>query len=266
VTWRDAIDEVAPTVLLVGGFLTAPPMYLPMRRRLLRRGAAAVVTANAWTTDWLLVGLRGPAGLLGRAERGLERACAESARRSAGAPLLVIGHSGGGIMARLLTAAEPFHGRTYGHAEAIGAIVTLGTPHHVASARFAGRQIATVAARAANRLVPGAAFAPRTGYVTVASRAVVARHGGSGRERVAERLYQGLLHDPTARELEGDGVVPVRSALLEGARHVVLDDIVHGQAAGRPWYGADRGLDGWWRIALGAWRAALRARAADPET
>jgi hypothetical protein len=178
----------------------------------------------------------------------------------------VIGHSGGGIMARLLTVAEPFHGRTYGHADDIAAIVTLGTPHDVASARFAGRQIATVAARAANRLVPGATFAPRTAYVSVASRAIRARRTGSGRERVAERLYQGLLHDPTARDLEGDGVVPVRSAVLEGARHVILDDVVHGQGAGRPWYGADRGLDGWWPIAVDAWRTALRARAADPGT
>ena len=113
----------------------------------------------------------------------------------------------------------------------------------------------------ANRVVPGATFAPRVGYVTVASRAVVGRSDGNGRERVALRLYQGLLHEVGASAIEGDGMVPVRSALLDGARHIVLEDVVHGQAAGLPWYGTDLGLAGWWPQALDEWRAALRARA-----
>jgi hypothetical protein len=90
------------------------------------------------------------------------------------------------------------------------------------------------------------------------------RPDGTGRERVAHRLYRQLLEDagtdPPGDVLEGDGVVPVGSALLEGARHVVLDNIAHGQGAGRPWYGTDDALDVWWPVALDAWRAALRAR------
>jgi hypothetical protein len=113
--------------------------------------------------------------------------------------------------------------------------------------------------------VPGATFAPTTGYVTVASRAVVADARGTGRERVAPQLYQSLLHDPAATDVPGDGVVPVRSALLDGARHVILDNAVHGQGGGRPWYGAEGPLDTWWPIAVEAWRDALRARV-DAET
>ncbi len=261
--WREALDTLPPTVLVLGGFLTSPPFYRPLRARLLRRGAAAVVVANVWTLDWLLAPARGIGPIVGRAARALAAASAVAARGpSLGAPLLIVGHSAGGIMARVLTAEQPFAGRRQSHAPQIGAIVTLGSPHHVATSRYVGRRVSAAAARFADRTVPGAAFAPFVGYVTVASRAIAGRTDGAGRERVAWRLYQSLLHDPAALTIEGDGVVPVRSAMLDGARQIVLDDVLHGHAGGQPWYGADAGLDRWWPDAVDAWRTALRARVA----
>ena len=263
--WRDDIDGLRPTVLLLGGFLTAPPFYRPMVRRMVQRGAARVVVANAWTPDWLLAGFVGLGPILRRADQALHVASAAAAlsRASKGAPLLVIGHSAGGMLARLLTADVPFAGRRYAAAEAIGAIVTLGTPHRLGAGGDLGRRLIAVAGAAAERSVPGAFHAPRVAYVAVASRAVVGRPDGDGRSRVAFRLYQGLRPEPGATAIEGDGMVPVPAALLDGARNIVLDDVVHGQAAGHPWYGTDLGLDGWWDEGLSAWRTALRVRAAE---
>jgi hypothetical protein len=257
------VDDVAPTVVILGGFLTSPPFYRPMRSRLLRRGAAAVVVANIWTLDWFLAGARGLGPIVGRAARAIRTGSevAATSPGSAGAPVLLVGHSAGGILARLVTAEEAFAGQRHGLAPDIGALVTLGSPHHVNPTRFAGRRVSEVAAQFADRVVPGAMFEPSVAYVTVASRAIVGRADGSGRARVGFRLYQGLLHDAGATTIEGDGVVPVRSALLEGARQIVLEDIVHGQAAGQPWYGSEPGLDLWWPQALDAWRGALRHRA-----
>jgi hypothetical protein len=262
-SWAGAGDVLPPTVLVLGGFLTSPPFYRPLRRRLLQRGAAAVIVADVWTTDWLVASVRGLGPVLERARRGLRIAVdAAAGGPSLGAPVLVVGHSAGGILARLLTSPEPFGGRTYALADAIGAIVSLGSPHHVGSSRTVGRRVGDAAARFADQVVPGAMFSPCTGYVTVASRMVVGRRDGTGRERVAHRLYHGLTDEPFPAEIPGDGVVPVQSALLEGARHVVLRGIAHGQAAGRPWYGTDEAMDAWWPEAIGAWRDALRARAA----
>ena len=61
--------------------------------------------------------------------------------------------------------------------------------------------------------------------------------------------------------IEGDGLVPVRSAVLADSETVTLDGIVHGQLGGSPWYGSDEALDEWWPRAVEAWREALRARA-----
>jgi hypothetical protein len=44
--WRRHPSEIRPTVLVLGGFLTAPPMYRPFVDRLLERGAAGVVVAR----------------------------------------------------------------------------------------------------------------------------------------------------------------------------------------------------------------------------
>ncbi len=263
--WQ-AVDaaELSPTVLILGGFLTAPPLYWPLRRRLLERGAAGVVIGNVWTPDWLLAGFRGPGAVATRAGRALIRAsaAAQASPRSLGAPVLIVGHSAGGVLARLLTSSEPFSGRRFGASQRIGTIVTLGSPHHVVRAASLGAILGGVGLTFLDRVVPGAAYAPSIGSVSVGSRAIVGRPDGNGRERVAYTLYQGFLSDPVTASIEGDGVVPLRSALLEGAHHVVLDRACHGQGSGAGWYGDDEALDAWWNLAVETWRAALRARQA----
>ncbi len=260
-SWRDDPDAVRPVVLVVGGFLTSPPLYLPLVGRLLRRGAAGVTLARVWTPDWLLAARSGLGPAVTRAGHALVRAGERSAasRAARGAPVLVIGHSAGGMLARLLTSPVPFEGRRFGAAPRIGALVTLGTPHHVALDADIGGRVSAVASAFADKEVPGAAFSPRVGYVTVASRAIVGRADGDGRARTALRFYRGLLGEDLVKA-EGDGLVPVESALLSGATSIVLDGVVHGQFGGGPWYGSDETIDAWWPAALEAWHGALRAR------
>ena len=260
--WRDEPDRVAPTVLLLGGLFTSPPLYVPMRRRLLDRGAAAVVVAPVWLPDWLLALGRGIGAILTRSGRALLEAAdvAASSPVTRGAPLLVVGHSAGGLSARILTSEVPFLGRRLGAAGRIGAIVTLGTPNRVAYGRSLGRMIAARAAEFADQAVPGPRFAPSIGYMTVSSRFVVGRRSGNVRERAALTLYRGIMRPMPGVPIEGDGLVPVDAAFLPGAESLVLDRIVHGQFGGSPWYGSTEAIDIWWPAAVELWRAALRAR------
>ena len=270
--WRDAPDEVEPTVLILGGFLTSPPLYIPMRRRLLERGAAEVVVAPVWLPDWLIAAQRGMGPILTRSGKALLRASelAAGSERSGGAPLLVVGHSAGGLTARLLTSPEPFAGRRLGAAQRIGAIVTLGTPHNV---------------KPDGHLRPATRRRGHGLRGPCGARAGVRAHDGLPRSRLAgrrracpatrrARLAYGLYRSfdaelvPTARRrpanpeggVQGDGLVPVRSAGLAGVETIVLDGIAHGQARRGPWYGSDEALDVWWPRAVEVWRAALRAR------
>jgi hypothetical protein len=262
--WRSAGTTVAPTVLILGGFLASPPVYRDLRRRLLERAAAHVVIGNIWTPDWILAARRGLGPIVTRSGRALLRA-GEISRGSAfslGAPVLIVGHSAGGMSARVLTSQVPFEGRRLGAAGRIGAIVTLGTPHHVVSIGRPGSDASAVISAFADEHVPGAFFAPGIGYVSVASRAIVGRPDGSRQDRTALRFYRDLLPEPEVGEIEGDGLIPLRSALLEGSRRVVFDDVVHAPGARRPWYGSDDAIDRWWPVALEAWHAALEHRRA----
>jgi pimeloyl-ACP methyl ester carboxylesterase len=260
--WRDHVDSVEPTVLILGGFLTAPPMYRRFVERLRARGAAGVVVANVWTPDWLIASTRGPGAIATRSGRALLDAGRLAEEVSQGAPVLAVGHSAGGMIARILTATEPLPGRRFGAASRIGAIVTLGTPHRLASGEGIGKRMNTVLSGIAEEAAPGACHSPKIGYVSVASRAIRGDPAGTGRERVAYLLYRSVLGHAAVPGIEGDGLVPVVSAILAGSREIVVDDAVHGPSAGAPWYGTDGPMDVWWPEALSAWRDALAYRAA----
>jgi hypothetical protein len=212
--------------------------------------------------DWLLAATRGLGPIVTRSGRALLEASRRSEAVSGGAPVVVIGHSAGGMSARLLTSPVPFRGRRLNASGRIGAIVTLGTPLAVPVAAGIRNRSGVEAATFANREVPGALFSPTTGYLSIASRRVVGRERGSPGERRTWLLYRTLTPEPVAPVIDGDGLVPVAAALLPGASQLVLDDAAHGQGFGRDWYGSERLLDRWWPMAVESWLAALRARAA----
>lgn len=252
--------EPRPAVLIVGGFATLPINYWRMRRRLLRRGAERVDIAPVRTPDWLIGALLGLGPILHRTGRAIQRTYELGGRR----PIIVIGHSGGGIAARLAMAHVPFNGRVAGVAEQVGCLVTLGTPHGLAGLPNRFRHAGHSAAAFLDRATPGAYFAPRTAYLTVGSRFPNAAFPGlSG--RLAKEVFSIAVGNDT--QALGDGIVPYSSVHLDGAQQLTYDDVRHG-IIGAPWYGDDAIIDRWWPTALRLWHSALEARApgiAQPE-
>ena len=219
--WLDADPgSLAPTVLVIGGFITSANWYGGLADALRERGVAEVVVASIWTPDWILAAFRGIGPITTRAGRALLRASEASAAspRSLGAPLLVVGHSAGGTLGRLLTSPVPFEGRRLNASGRIGALVTLGTPHLLGPDVRWGSRMSRAGARFAERHVPGAYFAPTTGYLAVASRLIVGRlDGEDGRSRFARGLYEGILPQPEREAVEGDGLVPVEFGAPAGS-------------------------------------------------
>lgn len=248
-------DPDGPHVVIIGGYLTLPVFYWPMRRRLLDRGAARVSIAQLYWPDWAAVAFAGFGPSLLRGARAIREA-----RREAGAPVIVIGHSAGGTVARLAMSPEPLNGRFAGVAADVGCLVTLGTPHTLYDTIRGWDHPGLQAMRFLDRVSPGAFFAPTTGYVTVGST-LVAPHVRA-RTNSPKRLLNSVMSSIVGQTpgVGGDGIVGNDLSQLEGARHLEMPDTLHG-TLGSPWYGDGKIIDRWWPVATAEWRAALAARA-----
>ena len=247
--------DLRPSVLIIGGFATMPPNYIGLRRRLLRRGAARVDVCQLWPPDWLLAGMVGFGPIMRRAGRAIAATYRAGGRR----PIIVIGHSAGGIAARLAMLERPFNGRVADVSEAVGCLVTLGTPHGLSTLTNRHRHAGHSAVAFLERESPGAYFAPRTSYLTVGGQVRLAAPTWPAGRFVAE-LFRMLVGEEAATD--GDGIVPISAAHLDGARQLNLVGIRHG-VIGSPWYGDEEIIDAWWLTALGLWREALKIRGHD---
>ena len=182
--------------------------------------------------DWALGRLRGYGQLVFEVASTVDRALLESDSEKA----VLVGFSSGGILARVYVGGDPpYGGRRYSGHRRVSHLITLGTPHNVPNK---GR-LAPIAE--VNELFPGALHAGIR-YLSVAGAAA----DGASSERVRRR-YERFTGDGRVR---GDGLVPVPSALLPGAEHLVLDDLYHNRlwgGIGGRWYGSDREtIERWW--------------------
>jgi hypothetical protein len=189
-------------VLILGGFLITEEAYQPMCSWLRQQTQQPVELVPANRFDWLLTswawGWR----------RLLDRAAAQAealAARSATGKVTLIGHSSGGVMLRLFLADEAFAGRTYNGKRWTDRLYTLGSPHTAVRA--------TPLRQMVDRRYPGACFADQVHYISVAG-ALAEADGSALSQRMAPGSYQAIAG---RRDLEGDGLVPVQSALLRGS-------------------------------------------------
>lgn len=247
-----------PSVLIIGGFATAPPNYWPFRRWLAEREVTRVDIAPLWPPDWAIGAMLGLGPVLRRTGAAIARTYHEGGRR----PIIVVAHSGGGIAARLAMSPVPYHGRLAGVAEAVGCLVTLGTPHRLDELAGRYHHAGHDATEFLNRETPGAFFAPRTAYLSVGSAFPQAVFGGIV-GRLADQVFSMIVGTDT--QTTGDGIVPAAAVHLPGAEHITFDDVRHGMI-GAPWYGDEQIIDRWWPTALRVWGQALDARARPGDT
>ena len=169
--------------------------------------------------------------------RLLDRVHAQVSALAACSPtgrVTLIGHSSGGVMLRLYLTDALFAGRHYGGAQLCNRLITLGSPHQA--------QRATPLRAMVDQCFPGA-FVPEVDYLAVAGRLDLASPQASGfSKRSAAGSYRGIAGSDA---VDGDGLVPVSSALLNGAKHLVLDDTAHGGFFGSSWYGSGDRIAQW---------------------
>jgi len=218
-------------VVVLGGFLSSPGLYREMCAAIKRLRSCPVGVADVWIWHWAAaVSARGWSRILDR----LHEAVVLAASSSPTGKVMLVGHSAGGVIGRLYLSDEPFRDRTYAGLERVSTLITLGSPHRNRERARLRREV--------ERRLPGAFFAPRVRYVVVAGRAVSGEPGGRSSGRRANWFYRQLIGHG---EVWGDGLVPVESALLEGAEEMVFDGVYHAPVFGSPWYGSPEVVERW---------------------
>lgn len=168
--------------------------------------------------------------------RKLHRTVHCVARESPTGKVTLVGHSTGGVMARLYLASEPFMGHSFRGVEYVNRVITLGSPHYNRRGGWMRRWVESK--------YPGAYFAPRVSYISVAGASIHGKRDGTIQERVAYRAYRILGNKGDTR---GDGLVPVECALLDGSQHIVLPEASHFARSGGKWYGTEEMVIVWWQ-------------------
>jgi|TARA_B100001939_G_scaffold21889_1_gene17822 hypothetical protein len=220
-------------VVVLGGFLITAEAYDPLAEWIATRTGAPVTVVPVSRLDWLATSWGfGWIRLLDR----VDAAVRELQVRSGSSRVTLIGHSSGGVMLRPYLSGESFCGRRYGGADRCNRLITLGSPHQAVRA--------TPLRALVDRRFPGCPHAERVDYVAVAARLDLSSSVASGfSRRSAARSYRQISGDPC---VDGDGLVPVRSALLREARPVVLENTAHGGLFGSSWYGSEDRIPAWW--------------------
>lgn len=228
------VSENQPVVIL-GGFLITDEAYRPLADWIRSRTQAPVYVVHASRWDWLCTSWGfGWIRLLDRVD-----ACIRKLQHNSNAPITLIGHSSGGVMLRPYLSDELFLGRRYHGASFCNRLITLGSPHQASRA--------TPLRTLVDQRFPGCPEAERVDYVAIAGRLDL---NGSNSSTFARRSAAKSYRQISGRaDSYGDGLVPVSSALLKGARSFELLDTAHGGLFGQSWYGSPNRINDWWSFA-----------------
>ena len=220
-------------VVILGGFLITDEAYRPLADWIHQATGAPVRIVPASRLDWLATSWGfGWCRLLDRVDFCVrELQCQSPTER-----VTLIGHSSGGVMLRPYLVDQTFLGRCFNGATRCNRLITLGSPHQAMRATPLRARV--------DRAFPGCPEADHVDYVAVAGRLdPLGSNASTFSTRTSARSYRQIMGDP---DLEGDGLVPVQSALLRDARWIELSDTAHGGLFGQSWYGSTDRIDHWW--------------------
>lgn len=232
-----SVDPNQP-VLILGGFLITDEAYTSLASWIQNNQGSIVRVVPTSKFDWLLTSWAfGWSRLLDRVDSIVQ----ELQSISNTGKVTLIGHSSGGVMLRLYLGDQPFLGRVYSGYKSCNRLITLGSPHQAVRATPLRAHV--------NTLYPACFYADHVDYFSTAGRLSLDSSNASHFAKyTAANSYRSISDDPL---LQGDGLVPVSSALLAQSRDLVLNDTAHGGLFGTTWYGSIERIEQWWPYAMG---------------
>jgi pimeloyl-ACP methyl ester carboxylesterase len=223
-------------IVILGGFLSNQTVYREMSRSLRKISSRPLWLVDIRAVEWLASASQaGWSIILNKLSRTVDQAF----RSTNHSRVTLIGHSIGGVLARLYLSPQPFRGQRHDGLERVDRLITLGSPHHNRGGWRRGGPMS----RWIEERYPGAYFSAEVEYITVAGRWICGTQFGT---RLAAWVYNEYQEIGGEGTTWGDGLIPVESALLEGSCKITLPGVCHFGIFGEPWYGSEAVIPRWW--------------------
>tara|TARA_Y100001968_G_C19274277_1_gene675883 strand:+ start:202 stop:909 length:708 start_codon:yes stop_codon:yes gene_type:complete len=222
-------------IVILGGFLINSKTYDPMAKYLERKINNKVVVVKINKYEWLLTiwsyGWKRILNLLDKEVEILQK-------KSPTGKVTLIGHSSGGVMLRLYLTNRIFAGKIYNGSKICDYLITLGSPHQATKATRLRSMV--------DKLYPGCYYSNLVKYISVAGKIDLESNLVTN---LARRTALASYRSITGKKVnEGDGLVPIESALLNGSKNIIINNTAHGKTFGKYWYGSNERIDEWWEI------------------
>ena len=143
---------------------------------------------------------------------------------------------------------EKYNGVTYGHEAMVERLITLGTPHlsvekypfgRVRERRRGERPSLSEGARGSSLMFTNECYPTAAAFRGVETLCVV----GQVEAETVAGSYKATCGETEG--VEGDGVCPIKSALLPGAEELVIPGVYHSPGGEGKWYGDEAIVDLW---------------------
>ena len=222
-------------IVILGGFLISRDAYTPMKNVLQSKINMPIEIINTNKYDWLLTNWEiGWKRLLDRVEIAVNKMISLSPTGK----VTLIGHSSGGLILRLFLADQPFSKKIYNGAKNCNFLITLGSPNHALN----GTRLRLMV----DKSYPGSFYKDKVKYISVAGKIDLKNDNNISKftKKSALASYRSILGEDYKL---GDGLVPIKSALLSGSKQIILERTSHGGLFGKYWYGSEERINLWWK-------------------
>jgi pimeloyl-ACP methyl ester carboxylesterase len=222
-------------VVIVPGVLFWDSLYEVMRDALatwVPKEKIAIVPVSV--ADWIGIP-PSPERSTNRVMASLDRTVRAMAARFPGEPVTIVAHSGGGTIAMVYLLQKAFQGDAYRVDDMVGRLVALGTPFHTHE-RFAKIKTDFIF----SHITPD--FFRKYPVVSVVSDQYTGSLGGNITEKLCYFFYRSVTDDGG---VAGDGIVPAKCCILEGAENVTISETEHLPTPHTRWYGTKEGIERW---------------------
>tara|TARA_Y100001968_G_scaffold329322_1_gene378422 strand:- start:521 stop:1222 length:702 start_codon:yes stop_codon:yes gene_type:complete len=219
-------------IVILGGFLIDGSAYEEMTEHIKSRVNNKVVIVPVNKIEWICTNWSfGWRIILDKVEKIVTELSKESSTKK----VTLIGHSSGGIILRLYLSDLLFSRKIYNGRDYANCLITLGSPNQAKRATYLRNFVSSK--------LPGSFYREDVSYISVAGELDL--NGPIATKtsiKLSKASYRALNGN---KNVMGDGLVPIDSALLTGSKQVVMKETAHGKAFGKDWYGSKNKVEEW---------------------